>query len=135
METRRTNKPSLKDIQQLVQLPIELGPVTVNVMADPECVTFETFEAMRSLNKKPAEDPEDSNKLGQAADNLNSVITLFLEVVKEWDLTEVDGETVVPLTEERLKKLDIKRVLMPIFNKVYEGLNPTIEEAPSSAAS
>lgn len=115
-------KPSLKHFVNTIHVPVNLDIFTVNVQVDPDALTIEHFERLQAVHG--------TENLGDVK-SLDAVVELCADMIQSWDLLENDEKTVVPITKDRLRKLKVQRVLVPIINAVFEAANPTTEEATS----
>lgn len=76
-----------------VWLPVTFaGGAVLNIEYKPSSASIEEMERLR------AQGDDDSAQV-------NRVIQFIQEIVVDWDLTEDDGETKVPLTVEALRKV------------------------------
>lgn len=81
------------------EIKIPVGDDFVTVKYAPGRITEETFQQMVNLSRLTDVNEGNISEIGTIFQSLNE---LLVDLIKEWDLTENDGKTVVPLTVERL---------------------------------
>ena len=74
----------------------EEGSLTITY--DPNMVTEDLYASLQSFSKMSE---------ATIAENFRAFNETLLTLIKSWDLLENDGQTMVPLTQERLSRLPI----------------------------
>ncbi len=81
------------------EVKIPVGDDFVTVKYAPGQITEETFQQLSSLSKLQNVSEDNISDISSIFESLNQML---VDLIKSWDLTEEDCETVVPLTVERL---------------------------------
>ena len=94
------------------EIKIPAGDDFVTIKYAPGQITEETFQQLISLSRLSNVDEGNIGEIGTIFQSLNEML---VDLIKEWDLTELDEKTMVPLTVERLSGKEKGKPKIPLM--------------------
>jgi hypothetical protein len=118
--------PTLDDILgNSAHVTLTFASGTLNVEYRPSFLSQETMAKLQILTSF-TNDMQQEAALGKFREYDEMIVNL----IASWDLLESDGVTVIPLTVERLLKLNFTIVVL-VVRAILEDVGPNLAAAPS----